>query len=225
MKKLETIGVIMDGNRRWAKLHNLPTTQGHASGYSTLKDMLHWARESGVHNVVAYAFSDENWKRSKEEVDFLLSLMTKVIEEEFTYFIEQKVRVVFAGSLEKFPGGLRASMKKLEDATKEFTDFNLVLAVSYGGRSEIVSACNRCLAEGKESLTEKDISSHLYTAHIPDPDLIIRTSGEMRLSGFLLWQVAYSELFFTQTLWPDFSKEEFLSIIEEYHSRERRLGI
>ena len=218
------VGVIMDGNRRWAKAKGLPTFAGHSKGRETLKEFLKYARKAGVKHVIAFAFSLENWKRSSEEVSFLLELMLKAFKEERDEFVGEKAQIRFAGDLSKFPADLQEAMKKLEEDTKQFKDMSLTLCVSYGGRDEIVTATNKCIADGITKITDKDISEHLYTAGIPDPDIIIRTSGEMRLSGFLLWQATYSELFFTKTLWPDFSEEEFNKILEEYSNRERRMG-
>ncbi len=218
------VGIIMDGNRRWAKAKGLPTFMGHNKGYETLKDFLKIAKNRGVKHVIAFAFSLENWNRSKEEVSFLLGLISRIFREERNKFIEEKTRIYFAGDISKFPKDMQIDMKKLEDDTKQFDEMSLTLCVSYGGREEIVTATNKCIAEGITNITDKDISEHLYTANIPDPDVIIRTSGEMRLSGFLLWQATYSELFFTNTLWPDFEEEEFDKILAEYSNRERRLG-
>jgi undecaprenyl diphosphate synthase len=218
------VGIIMDGNRRWAKARGLTTFAGHSKGRETLKEFLKFARKAGVKHVIAFAFSMENWKRSSEEVSFLLELMLKAFKEEREEFIGEKSNIRFAGDISKFPENLQEAMKKLEEDTKQFEELSLTLCVSYGGRDEIVMAVNKCLAEGITEITEKDISKHLYTAGIPDPDIIIRTSGEMRTSGFLPWQTTYSELFFTKTLWPDFGEEEFNKILEEYSNRERRMG-
>lgn len=221
----KTIGIIMDGNRRWAKAHNLPTFMGHSQGYETLEHFLRWAKDAGVSAVIAYAFSHENWNRSKEEVEFMMNLLRDILTNRFEKFLEEKVKVVFAGDVERFPKDIADLMRSWEEKTKAFTDFTLVMAVSYGGRQEILRACSLCTADGIAQPTEEDIAERLYTKHIADPDIVIRTSGEMRLSGFLLWQASYSELFFTKTLWPDFSKEEFLSILKEFNERERRMGV
>ena len=225
MEKIpQTVGVIMDGNRRWAKANGLQVFLGHENGYKTLRELLDWAKEVGVKNVVAFAFSEENWGRSEDEVAYLLDLMRKIFSEGMKEIIANNIRVKFAGNLSKFPEDIVADMKKIEKDSKKNTDFNLVLCLSYGGRQEITECCNKLLKEGKKEITAEDISKNIYTCGIPDPDIIIRTSGEQRLSGFLLWQSAYSELFFTKTLWPDFSKKEFLEILREYSDRERRMG-
>jgi undecaprenyl diphosphate synthase len=218
------VGIIMDGNRRWAKARGLPSYQGHSAGREKLKEFLTSARKAGVKHVIAFAFSTENWKRAQEEVMFLLELMLKAFRDDREEFIKEKVQVRFAGALHRFPPELQEAMKKLEDDTRQFEGMSLTLCVSYGGREEIVHAANACVADGITAITEEDISKHVYTAGVPDPDMIIRTSGEMRSSGFLPWQAVYSELFFTDTLWPDFSEEEFLKMIAEYGSRERRIG-
>lgn len=214
----------MDGNRRWAKSKGLPVFMGHENGYQTLKSFLSWAKEAGVKNVIAFAFSEENWNRSKEEVSYLVELIRKVLKEGMKEILESNMRVRFIGDLSKFPEDLVVEMKKIESESEKNDDFNLVMCLSYGGRQEITHCFNKLIKDGKKEIAMDDISENIYTHGIPDPDIIIRTSGEMRLSGFLLWQSVYSELFFTKTLWPDFSKEEFLSILDEYKKRERRIG-
>jgi undecaprenyl diphosphate synthase len=223
IKVPQCVGVIMDGNRRWAKAKGLPTFMGHNQGYETLKEFLKIAKAKGVKHVIAFAFSLENWKRTKEEVSFLLDLISRIFREERDRFIAEKTRIFFAGNLSLFPEDMQKEMHQLEEDTWDFADMTLTLCVSYGGRDEIVSSVQKCLAEGT-TVTEEAISKHLYTKNVPDPDIIIRTSGEMRLSGFLLWQATYSELFFTNTLWPDFGETEFTNILNEYAMRERRMG-
>lgn len=221
-----SVGVIMDGNRRWAKQKNKESFEGHNAGYVVFKNFLNWSKELGVKTVYSYVFSEENWRRTENEVSFLLSLMKKVVFEEAENFIKEKVRVIFAGNISKFPKDIYEKMLEIQERTKENTDFNLVLCLSYGGRSEIVSAVNRFLEKNSNTsfITENDISENIYSSGLSDPDLIIRTSGEQRLSGFLPWQSIYSELFFTNTLWPDFTKEEFESILDQYTKRQRRMG-
>ncbi|MHB1316896.1 MAG: polyprenyl diphosphate synthase [Minisyncoccota bacterium] len=225
MEKPRCIGIIMDGNRRWAKEKGLPTLMGHKKGYDTLKDVLGWAKEVSINTLIIYALSEENWKRTQEEVGYLLDLFRKAFFIDAQELIDKKVKVKFIGNLSKFSDDLRDAMKSLEEKTKDFIDFNFVVAVSYGGKEEIVHAVNTHINNGGGLCTTSDIEKNLYTAGLPDPDMIIRTSGEQRLSGFLLWQSFYSELFFTKTLWPDFSKEEFLGMIEEYSQRQRRMGV
>ena len=218
------VGEIMDGNRRWAKSRHLPVFMGHAQGYQTLKSLIDWAKDVSVGTVVAYAFSEENWNRTKEEVEYILDLFRKVLTTELETLIEKKIKVSFIGNISRFPEDLRQLMRSVEEKTSEYTAFNLALAVSYGGREEIIHAVNTQREEGG-LCTVDTLKKYLYTADLPDPDMIIRTSGEKRLSGFLLWQSSYSELFFTDTLWPDFSKEEFLGMIAQYHQRQRRFGV
>lgn len=217
------IGIIMDGNRRWAKEHNLLTFEGHRRGYDTLTEATLWARDMGVKHLIAYAFSTENWKRSEEEVGYLMKLFRFVIENEGERLKKEGVRIFFVGDRARFPEDIQKGMVTLEDATKDSARITLSIAVSYGGRTEIVAAACALAGEGKE-ITEERFAEKLWTAPMPDPDLIIRTGGEHRLSNFLPWQSVYSELFFIDTLWPDFSQKEFHAIIQEYQSRERRFG-
>jgi undecaprenyl diphosphate synthase len=225
----KTIGVILDGNRRWARSRGLSSSAGHTEGYKVFKQFLGWTRDVGVETVIAYIFSEENWKRTEEEVSFLISLIGKLVDDEFAEISKNNARIIFAGKTDAFPQAIFDKMKKIEEKTKDGV-FTLVLCMSYGGRQEIVHAVNSLLKEREtlgttlQPVLPEDISRFLYTKDVSDPDLIIRTSGEMRLSGFLLWQCAYSELFFTQTLWPDFSQKEFLDIIDQFSARERRLG-
>jgi undecaprenyl diphosphate synthase len=220
-----SVGVIMDGNRRWAKALGKEGIEGHSKGYEVFKNFLNWARDAGVKTVYVYAFSEENWKRSGKEVSFLISLIHKTIKDELDNF-KDNTKVKFAGSINKFPEDIYNKMLEIEKKTELNTDFNLVLCVSYGGRQELVDCFNKIITKNPniKNITVDDISQNLYSASFKDPDLIIRTSGEQRLSGFLPWQSVYSEFFFTKTMWPDFTKEEFLQILDEYKNRERRLG-
>ncbi len=218
----------MDGNRRWAKARGLPTLQGHALGYEKIKDVMEWADEAGVEHIVIYAFSTENWKRTEEEVNYLMNLFRKMlIAEEIKEMKRRELRVRFIGERGKFAPDIGEGMERMESETKDGKK-NLWVALSYGGRPEILVAVKNILREKNkdevEKLTEEDFSKFLWTAEMPDPDIIIRTGGEQRLSNFLPWQSVYSELFFTETFWPDFSKEEFEKILEEYAGRERRRG-
>jgi undecaprenyl diphosphate synthase len=199
--------------------------EGHSKGYEVFKNFLNWARDAGVKTVYVYAFSEENWKRSGKEVSFLISLIHKTIKDELDNF-KDNTKVKFAGSINKFQEDIYNKMLEIEKKTELNTDFNLVLCVSYGGRQELVDCFNKIITKNPniKNITVDDISQNLYSASFKDPDLIIRTSGEQRLSGFLPWQSVYSEFFFTKTMWPDFTKEEFLQILDEYKNRERRLG-
>ena len=220
----QSVGIIMDGNRRWAKAKGLPSFEGHRHGYQTMKKVVEWATELGVNTITFFAFSEENWKRTEEEVSYLMSLIRKMLVEETEEALSKNIRLRYIGDISKFSDDIASGMREAEEKTKANTGITLVIAASYGGRQEIVRAVNTMIKDGKKEITVEDISAYVDTKGLPDPDMIIRTSGEQRVSGFLTWQSVYSELFFTETLWPDFSKEEFLNILEEYGSRERRLG-
>jgi undecaprenyl diphosphate synthase len=227
MKIPTSIGVIIDGNRRWAKKEGLLSIEGHMAGKEKLKESVQWAKEAGITSVVAYVFSTENWKRTEEEVSYLFDLLKIVFQSENKFWKDEQVKIRFIGQLERLPEDLQRAMKETEKETEENTAITFVVALSYGGRSEIVVAAQRFAElpkELRESANEDTFTQFLSTYGIPDPDLVIRTGGEKRLSNFLLWQIAYSELFFVDTLWPDFSKEEFLNILEEFSGRERRHG-
>ncbi|MSU55464.1 MAG: di-trans,poly-cis-decaprenylcistransferase [Candidatus Taylorbacteria bacterium] len=219
----KSIGIIMDGNRRWAKAKGLPTLEGHRRGYDKLKDVMGWAKTFGIDYVTVFAFSTENWNRTAEEVAYLMDLIRWILTTELQVIKKEGYRVKIAGDIKRFSPELQVLMKKAEEETDKLPGPTIVLAVSYGGRAEILDAVNKAVKLGKE-IDEKEFGSLLWTAGVPDPDLIIRTSGEMRLSGFLAWAGVYSELFFTKTLWPDFSEEEFKEIIAEFSGRERRNG-
>lgn len=220
------IGIIMDGNRRWAKAKGLPTLEGHTVGTAKAKEVIRHAFNRGVGTVVIYAFSTENWKRTPEEVEYLMRLFASALKKEFAELVQEGARIRFTGDLDRLPESLRKAAKKAERDSAETNppDKTLVIALSYGGRAEIVAGVNKLLREGKEVVSEADVSAALWSAGMPDPDLIIRTSGEMRLSNFLPWQSVYSELFFSETLWPAFTTEEFDRILTEFAERERRHG-
>lgn len=223
-----TIGVIMDGNRRWARLRGRAPFAGHKEGYARLKKFLEWAKEASVETVIVYGFSTENWHRSKKEVTLLLSLFHRMVIEEADEMKKEKIRVRFVGDIAAFPASLQKGIRRLEEETKIYKDRTLAIAAPYGGRAEIAAAAQKIVKEvrtEKSIVREADIEKHLWTSGIPDPDMIIRTGGEMRLSNFLLWQAAYSELFFTKTLWPDFSRAEFKKMIEEFAMRARKYGV
>lgn len=223
-QKIKCVGIIMDGNRRWARAHNKPVFEGHNEGYNRLQDVVGWAREAGISDVVVFAFSTENWQRSEDEVGFLLKLLRFILNNETKKMIENRIRVRFIGDRARFDDDIQKGMERSESETAKDYDVTLHVAVSYGGRAEILSAVNTLLAEGVQSITEEDFSKKLWSYPMPDPDLVIRTSGEYRTSGFLPWQTVYSELFFTNVLWPEFSREEFTRIIDEFNVRERRHG-
>jgi len=222
------VGIIMDGNRRWAKKNGLPVYEGHKAGYKKLKNFVLWSKEQGAHTTIAYGFSTENWKRTKKEVGLLLGLFSYVLRYEIKNLKKEKIRLKIIGKIEQFPKKLQEEIKKAEEETKKIKEHTLVLALSYGGREEIVSAIKKIVVEKSkkqlQKLNEKIFSQYLWTKEIPYPDLIIRAGGEQRLSNFLLWQCAYSELYFTKTLWPAFSKKEFIEILNDFTNRERRFG-
>lgn len=220
------VGIIMDGNRRWAKLQGLNTLEGHKKGAEVLKNTARWAKEMGVNHVIFYTFSTENWNRAEEEVSYLLGLIERFITDELDGFHTEGGVLHFVGDLNKFSNKLQESLLSSEQKTKNNAGPHIYFALNYGGRAEILSAVKKIVKENPsdEEITEEYFAKHLQTGDMPDPDIIIRTSGEVRLSGFLPWQGVYSELFFTKTLWPDFSKEEFKQILDEYSERERRMG-
>lgn len=222
----KTIGVIMDGNRRWAKDKGLPVFKGHEAGSEKLKEVVTWAKDVGVENLIFYTFSTENWNRAKDEVSYLLNLIGKMVEKYLEEFNKEGGILHFVGDISAFPENLQKTFIEAREKTKNNKGPNVYLALNYGGRAEILSAVKKIVSDNPspESVTEEYFAKFLHTYPMPDPDIIIRTSGEMRLSGFLPWQGVYSELFFTKTFWPDFSNEEFLKIIEEYNSRDRRIG-
>ena len=218
------VAVIMDGNRRWAKKRGLPSLAGHKAGVDSVHAVVKAASDAGVKALTLYAFSTENWNRSKMEVGALMFLLERTIEAYADELERENVRLMFSGRLHALPAAARRVMRTAEERLKGSTGMVLNLALNYGGRQEIVDAVNRALAAGAKSVDEESFSKLLYTAPLPDPDLLIRTSGEMRVSNFLLWQIAYSEFYVTDTLWPDFRAGEFREALKEYQARERRRG-
>ncbi|MFA5354757.1 MAG: polyprenyl diphosphate synthase [Thermodesulfovibrionales bacterium] len=220
------IGIIMDGNGRWAELQGLPRSEGHRKGVQRVKEVTEAAKAAGVRALSLYAFSMENWKRPESEVSVIMGLMESTLKGEFLNFMEEGIRFRIIGNRERLSPRVREIMEYTEEATAENDQIILQCAVSYGGRDEIIRAVKNAIRSGlkPEEMNEERLSSLMDTAGLPDPDLIIRTSGEKRLSNFLLWQSAYSELYFTDTLWPDFTKEELMKAIKEYQLRDRRFG-
>ena len=220
------IAVIMDGNGRWAEAKGLPRIAGHKEGVESLKIVLKACREIGVKYLTVYAFSTENWGRPQDEVDFLMDLFAQKIEAEKDELMENKVKVNFLGRLDKFSRGLKTRMEKLMLETAENKKITLNIMVNYGGRAEIVDAFRKMMKDQvtNDEINEEKISSSLYTKGMPDPDLLIRTASEMRVSNFLLWQIAYAEIYVTPTLWPDFRKEELLLAVADYQKRTRKFG-
>jgi len=219
-----TIGIIMDGNRRFAKENGLPTLEGHRRGYAKLKEVKDWCRAAGVRNLIVYAFSTENWKRTEEEVGYLMRLLTLALVEITEEAKKTGTRIVILGERARFAPDMRATIARAEVETQSGAEFTIGVALSYGGRAEILDAVKRIPQEKFTTLTEEEFSALLWTKDIPDPDLILRTSGEERLSGFLPWQSVYSELVFTKTLWPALTREEFDGILADYARRQRRFG-
>jgi undecaprenyl diphosphate synthase len=216
----------MDGNGRWAELRGLPRSEGHKRGVERVSEITIAACGIGVKTLSLYAFSIENWSRPESEISVLMKLLETFLVNDLDSFMENSIRFRVIGNRNKLPAKIRGMIGHVENATQDNTGLLLQCALSYGGRDEIVRAVKRTLAAGldPEEITEEAISSHLDTSGVPDPDLIIRTSGEQRLSNFLLWQSAYAEFLFTNTLWPDFTKEEFLEALYQFQIRERRFG-
>lgn len=228
--KLEHIAIIMDGNGRWAAKRGLPRSAGHKKGAEVVAEIAKTAKEAGIKYLTLYAFSTENWKRSPEEVDSLMNLLRNYLEHNFKELAENGVQIRFIGEREMLAADIVEKISELERQTAKNKELVLQIALSYGSRQEIIRTVQKiaeCVKNGDISVKDIDtayFSDMLYTGGIPDPDLVIRTSGEQRISNYLLWQIAYAELFFTKTLWPDFTKEELNKIIENYQTRERRYG-
>ena len=221
---LKHLAIIMDGNGRWATKRGLNRTKGHEQGAEIIREITTCcANHSTIETTTFYAFSTENWKRPKLEVEFLMKMLDKYLKNELTTYQEQNIRFQAIGDLSSFSKSLQKRIRNTEELTKSNTSLTQILALNYGGRAEITHAVNTLIEQGKSRVTEEDISSALQTPY-SDIDLLIRTSGEERVSNFLLWQLSYSELYFTPTLWPDFTSEEMLEIIENYQQRTRRFG-
>ena len=223
------IAIILDGNGRWAKSKGMPRSYGHVKGCENLEDICEVAKELGVKYLTVYAFSTENWKRSKEEVEGLMKLFRNYVKKCIKISKKNNMRVKIIGDPSAFDEDIQQSIRELEEFSKDFDDLHFQIALNYGSRDEITRAVNRMLEDQKKGIltgevTEETISSYLDTAGIPDPDLLIRTSGELRLSNYLLWQLAYTEFYFTDVPWPDFKKKELVKAIEKYNERDRRYG-
>lgn len=227
---LKHIAIIMDGNRRWAKKKFLPTAIGHQKGVEALKTTLKACHEFGVKYLTVYAFSTENWNRSQEEVSFLMGLLAKTISNELTELNENHVRIKFIGDISVLNDDLKNILLNAENVTKDNDGVQLQIAFNYGARAELTKAVKDIIEDvengkiSKDEITEDTISSKLYTSSIPDPDLLIRTGGEKRISNYLLWQLAYSEIIVTDTFWPDFGYNSLSDAIEEFKNRSRRFG-
>ena len=223
---LKHIAVIMDGNRRWAKEKNLPSAMGHKKGVESLKATLRACNDFGIKYLTVYAFSTENWNRKKEEVDFLMELLAITLTNELAEMHSEGVVISFIGDTTKLSDKLQKILKNSVVTTKNNTGVHLQIAFNYGARDEIVHAVKSIVAQGvnPEDITEDLISENLYTKGMPDPDLLIRTGGEMRISNYLLWQIAYSEIYITKQYWPEFNKDSLVAAIDEFHNRQRRFG-
>lgn len=224
------IAIIMDGNGRWAQDRGLPRFRGHQKGVERIRDVIRAANEIGVGYLTLYAFSKENWVRPKDEVDFLMKLLSQYLDQELTELKKNRIRFNVIGRREDLPKEIQEKIERNMRETAAFDKLTLTLALSYSGRVEITEACRKIAAEVKagklvpEAIEEATVQGALYTHDLPDPDLLIRTSGELRLSNFLLWQVSYAEIYVTDKFWPDFSPEEFRKAVEAFQKRERRFG-
>ena len=226
----KTVAIIMDGNGRWAKKRGLPRTAGHKKGADTIRTVALAAQDMGIQKLILYAFSTENWKRPKDEVDALMKLLNKYLKNCIERSTKNNMRVRVIGDITPLADDIKEKIVKLEEVSKNNTGLNFQVALNYGGRDEIIRAIKKCASDCADGLikpddiTEELFSERLDTSDIPDPDLLIRTSGEQRLSNFLLWQLAYTEFYFTDVLWPDFNKKELQKAIDYYASRDRRFG-
>lgn len=224
------VAIVMDGNGRWATRRGLPRAQGHMHGYLVLRSIVEAARDLGIEVITAYAFSTENWRRPKDEIDMLMHLFAEAAHQERANLQQNGVRMMVSGRFHELPEAVQESLRADIEATKNNTNLILNLAINYGGRSEIVDAAKaiaRKVAAGEVSpdkIDEQFISRHMYAPGLPDPDLLIRTAGEMRVSNFLLWEIAYTEIHVTQVLWPDFTKDDLIKAVLDYQGRTRRFG-
>lgn len=224
------IAIIMDGNRRWAKSKNLPASMGHREGVKRTMDIVESSINIGVESLTIYAFSTENWGREKSEVECLMGLLLEFIKKKLSVINDNNIRIRVLGNMDDLPDYLRVEVDNAIELTKNNTKFNLNIALSYGSRDEIIKAIKKVINDVEnnkiniDDIDEKKFSSYLYTHDLPDPDLLIRTSGEIRLSNFLLYQLAYTEFYFTDVFWPDFKEKEYYTAILEYQKRNRRFG-
>jgi undecaprenyl diphosphate synthase len=225
------VAIIMDGNGRWARKKSLDRIRGHMKGIEAVRAAVTACRELGIEFLTLYAFSMENWKRPGKEVSALMNLLRKYLRAELDEMLENNIRLRAIGDLDSLPLGAHQTLIETVEKTAHCDTMVLTLALSYSGRNEIISAIRRLMAEGKdrgirpEQISEETLSDYLWTKDIPDPDLLIRTSGEYRISNFLLWQIAYTEIYVTETLWPDFGKEDLIKALLNYQSRQRRFGL
>jgi undecaprenyl diphosphate synthase len=224
------VAIIMDGNGRWAKKRMLNRVQGHEKGADAVRMIVRTCREIGIRYLTLYAFSTENWQRPKLEISALMELLKRFLDSEKQEMVENNIRLNVIGEIHRLPKDVSARIRQTMEQSASNDGMQLNLALSYGGRSEIAMACAEIAKKVKngeiviDAITPECVEQHLYTSGMPDPELLIRTGGDYRVSNFLLWQIAYSELFITSTLWPDFTRDEFMGILSEYRCRERRFG-
>jgi len=218
------VAIIMDGNGRWAKERGFERYIGHKLGIESVREIIGISKKIGIKYLTLYVFSKENWKRPKEEIKFLFNLLKKTLEEELERLKRNNIRVLVMGKIQELKDSVKNFLEKCVNETKNCDGMNVIIAFNYSGREEIIDAVNKILKEKKNINSEKEFSEYLYLKDVPEPDLLIRTSGEMRISNFMLWQIAYTELFFTKKLWPDFRKKDFIEAIEDFSKRERRFG-
>jgi undecaprenyl diphosphate synthase len=218
------VGIIMDGNGRWAQARNKPRTSGHREGLDASKRIVRAAARIGIRYLSLYTFSTENWKRTSDEVGFLMNLIKTHLRSEYDFYRENRVRIVHTGDLGRLPKDVQAEIRQASQDTAGFEGLTVNLAINYGGRDEIVRSVQRCLAEGITAPTEADISAHLDEPEIPDADLIVRTGGEVRLSNWLLWRSAYAELVFSDKYWPDWVESDLIQAVRSFQQRQRRFG-
>ncbi len=217
-------GIIMDGNGRWAKARGLPRTEGHREGLRVAKRIIRAAEDLGIRYLSLYTFSTENWKRAAEEVSFLMSLITRHLRSEFDFYRDNHIRIVHSGDAAGLPEDVREAIRSVMADTSGYDGITVNLAINYGGRDEIVRAARKLLRGGAVDVSEDGFRAFLDAPDLPDPDLVIRTGGDMRLSNFLLWESAYAELYFSEKLWPDWSEEDLKKAVDSYSGRERRYG-
>ncbi len=218
------VAIIMDGNGRWARERGFERYIGHKVGVESVREIIGISKKCGINYLTLYTFSRENWKRPKKEINFLFNLLRKTLEEELEGLKRNGIRILVMGRIDELPKDIRVFLKKCMQETKDCAGMNVIIALNYSGRKEIVDAVNKILKEKKRLGREEEFSRYLYLNNIPEPDLLIRTSGELRISNFMLWQIAYTEFYFTNKLWPDFRKKEFIEAIEEFSKRKRRFG-
>ena len=222
----ERVAIIMDGNGRWASSRGLPRVEGHRRGADIVRDITEFCRESGIQTLYLYTFSEQNWDRPLAEVTALMELLEEYLYKEIPTMVENGIRLNTIGDVERLPAKVRAAVTEAREATAHCRDMDLVLALSYGGREELVRSVARYVADGGDpsEIASEDITNNLDTAPFGDPDVLLRTGGEKRLSNFLLWQSSYTELFFTDTLWPAFTRKELSAVFQSFHARQRRFG-